>query len=280
MKDIVQQRLDQYQVTSMEAEELALKEITQEILLFALSTTGFFHEAAFVGGTVLRILHGLDRFSEDLDFSLLAEDPGFALGDFLETAAKRMTSYGYQFDVSASKNAMGVQRCMMRDNALTGVLELSYIKDLRKKIRVKVEVDTRPPEGATSTMEYHLFPQDFTLKVHTPESLFAGKVHALLCRPFIKGRDWYDFGWFVRRGVSVNGAMLKSALHQAGPWKGQVLDVSTEFVVDRLSARIQELDWEEVRRDVSPLLGPGQREALVVWSGALFLKKATLVRVV
>lgn len=280
MKDIVQQRLDQYQATSMEAEELAIKEITQEILLFALSASGFFHEAAFVGGTALRILHGLDRFSEDLDFSLQSENTLFALDDYLESAAKRMTAYGYQFDISAPQGSSGVTRRMMRDNALTGVLDLRYSRDLRKKIRVKVEVDTRPPEGARSTMEYHLFPQDFTLKVHTPESLFAGKMHALLCRPFIKGRDWYDLGWFVRRGVPVNGAMLKSALHQAGPWKGQELEVAMEWVVTRLSERIRELDWEEVRRDVSPLLGPGQREALENWSEALFLKKAAMVRVV
>ncbi|MBU1238066.1 nucleotidyl transferase AbiEii/AbiGii toxin family protein [Myxococcota bacterium] len=278
--NFIQQRLQQYGALSQEGEEMAINEITQEVMLYALSMSGFFSVAAFVGGTALRILHGLDRFSEDLDFSLLQPDPAFSLDSFIKNAAVRMETYGYKLEFSASEGDPGVQRRFVRDSALKRMLALQYTKDLRKKIRIKIKVDTNPPHGAESEMEYHIFPQDFSLRIHTMESLFAGKLHALLCRPFIKGRDWYDFGWYVRRGSGANGTLLKNALHQFGPWRGESLDITTEWITQRLSERIMEHDWDAVRKDVSPLLTPEQRSTLEIWSAPLFLKKAQLVRLV
>ena len=274
MKDVVQNKLDAYGCASVEEQLHALKEITQGIALYALSKAGFFVGARFQGGTCLRIVHGLDRFSEELDFALKEADARFRLEPYLEEVKKTMDVYGYDIEISGRDGAEGsVRGRFLKDGSIKKILAFGHRMDTREKIRVKVEVDVDPPEGARFERHYVGFPVDFMLMAHDPPSLLAGKCHALLCRDYAKGRDWYDFLWHVNKGNYVNWEMLGSALEQVGPWKGGGARATKGWLGDALSERIRGIGWEEVKRDVSAFLGPERRAALELWGEDFFLKK-------
>ena len=221
MKDLIQKKLEQYQVQSAEDEENALKEITQEICLYALAKSGFFEHAAFHGGTCLRIVHGLDRFSEDLDFALRKPE-NFNLGPYLEKTATLMRAYGYDLEIAGPEKAdKAVQTRFLKDDSIKRVVSFKHLRDFRKKINIKVEIDTNPPTLAQDEVKFLEFPTDYSILCHDMNTLFAGKIHALLCRQYLKGRDWYDFNWYISNKCPPNYQFLSSALNQLGPWKGR-----------------------------------------------------------
>ena len=271
---IIQDRLNQYDCKTSMEEENAIKEITQEIVLMALSRTDFFKKAEFHGGTALRILHGLERFSEDLYFALLLSDDFFSLDYYLIKIKDELDYYGYQLEVRAiGKEDKVVKTGLLKDNTLVQMLGLEHsnIALQRQKIRIKLEVDTHPPLGANTHIQYCDFPLSFAILAKDLPSSFSGKIHALLCRKYTKGRDWYDFIWYVSRKVPVNLNLLTNAIEQSGPWAQQCIQVTTLWMIEALKNKIRHIDWQHAKKDVEPFLRPQELLSLDVWSEPYFL---------
>lgn len=273
MNEIITERLLEYKITTAEEELNALKEITQEIILYALSKTGFFEQAHFLGGTALRIVHGLNRFSEDLDFSTNKVNNKFQFDDYMDEVLLTLKQYGLEMKVKKTKDDSFVKARELKEDSDKWTLSFPSSKQL-KKVIIKLEIDTNPPAGALETNANLDFPILHRVKVGTMETLFAGKIHALLCRNFMKGRDWYDFLWYVKNKTNINYDQLKNALFQMGPYQGQSLKVvDREFVINELSKKTKSLDWKEVRRDVERFLKPDELESLKIWDEELFLDR-------
>jgi len=274
VKDLIQRKLEQYKCKTSDDEENALKEITQEVALFALYKSGFFASASFQGGTCLRIIHGLDRFSEDLDFSLYRPNLNFSLSPFLEEAKKTMGTFGYDIQVSGrDKLDNTLQMRFLKDESIKLQLKLRHHFDAKKKIQIKVEVDINPPSGAGVAPAFVDFPLDFAIQAQDLSSLFAGKCHALLCREYTKGRDWFDFSWYVTRNTKPNISMLANALQQTGPWKGKNPVITQQWLQEQLTERIKRINWQDAVKDIARFLRPYQQESLNLWSEAFFASK-------
>ena len=271
---VIQERLDSYDCRSTLQEDQALREITQEIVLAALGRTDFFQRAAFQGGTCLRIFHGLNRFSEDLDFALLARGGRFALEPYLDALAKELAAYGYGLEVlDRSKLDQAVRTAFLKDDSLGDLLRLDYrpATGPSRKLRVKLEVDSNPPAGASFETKYLDFPFPSAVCVCDLPSLFAGKLHALLCREYLKGRDWYDFIWYTARKTPVNYDLLSSALEQLGPWRRRGVRADRDWCVEQLRAKIEATDWKQVSSQVRRFVKPGELPSLELWSREFFL---------
>ena len=273
---IIQERLETYRCKSTLEEEQALREITQEIILAGLGRTEFLGQAGFQGGTCLRIFHSLNRFSEDMDFALCQADPGFALTPFLDQVRMELTAYGYALEIEdRSKSGEAVRQAFVKDDSVGKLLRLSYRprSGPMRKLRIKLEVDTNPPPGASYEMPVLDYPFPSAVRVFDLPSLFAGKVHALLCRSYLKGRDWYDFIWYTARRTPVNHALLSAALDQQGPWKDQHPATDNAWCFERLRAVIEGLDWKQARQDVQRFVKPHELPSLELWTREFFLKQ-------
>jgi len=276
MIEIIQNRLDSYKVSGPVEETQAIKQIMQEIALYALWRAGFFRVAAFQGGTSLRILHGLPRFSEDLDFMLKEPDPEFDWSGYLEKLLECFEEYGLQSE-ALPKGSMdrAVRTAVIKDNSFVNQLNLSFYKGhADQKIMIKLEVDSNPPAGSDYAYTYLDFPTDYEVCHQDLASNFALKIHALLCRPYLKGRDWYDFNWYIRQGVAPNLPHLQNALLQWGPWADAAgLVVDKAWARTALQEKIDSLDWEEAARDVAPFLKAGEHPGLKLWNARFFTQK-------
>ena len=274
---IIQDRLNGYNCRSSLEEEQALREITQEILLAALGRTDFFQQAGFQGGTCLRIFHGLNRFSEDLDFALQKPDSSFKLQPYLDTAKKELTAYGFFQMDDHSKVGQTVRKAFVKDDSLGKLLQLNFrpMSGPMRKMRIKVEVDTNPPEGATFETKHVDFPFLSAVCVFDLSSLYAGKLHALLCREYLKGRDWYDFVWYTARRTPANYALLSSALDQIGPWMGKNVKADRTWCLERLQERIKAIDWKQAREDVRRFVKSNELPSLELWNAEFFLAQTT-----
>lgn len=273
---IVQEKLGSYNCRSSLEEEQALREITQEIVLAALGRTNFFEQAGFQGGTCLRIFHSLNRFSEDLDFALCKRKEAFALAPYLERVQRELTAYGYDLEIDdRSKAGQVVKKAFLKDDSVGHLLRLQYALKAGplRKLRIQVEVDTHPPPGASYVMPILDFPFPSAVRTFDLPSLFAGKIHALLCRTYLKGRDWYDFLWYTARKTSVNHALLSASLEQTGPWKGQHIATDNAWCIERLHAAIEALDWQQAREDVRRFVKPSELSFLELWSRDFFLNQ-------
>jgi hypothetical protein len=153
-------------------------------------------------------------------------------------------------------------------NELLG--KLKFRRDPRRKIKIKLEVDTNPPAGSNFEVVFVNFPQLTMMTAQTMESAFASKSHALLCREYTKGRDWYDFLFYVSRRIRPNFTLLKNALNQRGPWAGTIETVTQKWYTDTLSHVIENTNWQEAARDVQRFLSPKERETTELWNTTLF----------
>lgn len=272
MNEIIQQRLDASGAANAIEEEQALREIVQEVALYALWRVDFFAVAAFQGGTSLRILHGLPRFSEDLDFILRESAPDFAWPAYLEKMLDVLGEYGIEAEaLPRGRLDKAVQTAVIKDRSVVNQLNLSFYRGHPdRKLRVKLEIDVDPPAGSKWTYSYLDFPADFEVCHQDLPSNFALKIHALLCREFVKGRDWYDFNWYVKRGVSPNLPLLSNALMQAGPWAGQNIGFDMHWLKVALVEKIDGIDWKQASEDVAPFLRAAEQESLKLWSGRFF----------
>ncbi len=275
--DLIRDRLATYSPASIEDEEDALKEILQEVVLFGLSTAGFFEYAGFHGGTSLRIAHKLPRFSEDLDFALHNPDPGFSWASWSEVVRVACSRFGIVPElVDRTRAGKSVQAMWLKDDSIGALLDLSFAHQPGKKLRIKLEIDTNPPAGASCDRHFLEFPVEHPVEVWDLPSSFAGKLHACLCRSHVKGRDWFDFNWYVRQRVQPNLELLTNALQQQGPWAEEAIEVTPDWLAKALHDKIGEIDWERARADVAPFLRSPHSEGLIHWESALFV--ATSVR--
>ena len=275
MIEIIQQRLATYRAANPLEEQQALKEILQEVALFALWRADFFEVAAFQGGTSLRILHKLPRFSEDLDFILKAPDQAFDWNRYLEPLSEGLREFGLKSEVlNKSRMDQAVRKAILKDGSISQQLNLSFLQGAADKaLKIKLEIDVQPPAGSGFEYTYLDFPLDFEVCHQDLGSNFALKIHALLCRSFLKGRDWFDFTWYLKQGVALNYDLLETALDQAGPWKDQGNQVTQEWLQSVLRDKIATIDWNAAGSDVQKFLTSVQQQGLRVWSAQFFLSK-------
>ena len=270
MIEIIRERLHKYH--GQATPEDALKEIIQEVTLFGLWRARFFKVAAFQGGTSLRVLHGLPRFSEALDFILKEPDETFVWSGYLEALVDTLLQFGIEAEVSErSEVDHQIRRALIKDDSLANQLDLSFYRSTpEQKLRIKLEIDVNPPGNSGFDYTFLDFPSDFEICHQDLPSNFALKIHALLCRPWVKGRDWYDFNWYVRNRVQPNMAHLRSALIQFGPWQGEQIAFDGNWLATALRERIATINWEEARADVERFLEPVEKDGLELWSARFF----------
>jgi hypothetical protein len=276
MIEIIQQRLDGYDATNAVEEGQATKEIIQEVALYALWRAGFFEVAVFQGGTSLRILHALPRFSEDLDFMLKEPDLAFDWMGYLVQLLACFEEYGLKSEaLPKGRMEQRIKKAVIKDSSLVHQLNLSFYQGhAGQKINIKLEIDVEPPAESGYEYTYLDFPTDYEVCHQDLSSNFALKIHALLCRGFLKGRDWYDFNWYIKQGVSPNLPHLKNALMQYGPWQGQAdLAVDGTWLKAVLQEKIAGIDWAAAAGDVERFLKPAEAQSLSLWSTRFFSAK-------
>ena len=278
MNAAVKQMLEAYHGETMYDGKNAMKEIMQEIVLCGLSRAGFFKKAAFYGGTALRIFYGLDRFSEDLDFSLEVPDLNFDLAEYFPVLEKEVRSFGLNVEISekAKTKDSHIRSAFLKGNTREHLLyfyadEPDAGKVTRTEIvKIKFEVDINPPQYAAFEHKYRLLPVPYEVKLYDMPSLFAGKVHAVLARSWrnrIKGRDLYDYVFYLSRDVAVNLPHLRERLIDSGYIQKED-PCSLEDVKRMLFTRFDEIDYSQARQDVEPFIQDSS--VLNVWDTDFF----------
>ncbi|MGB4000553.1 MAG: nucleotidyl transferase AbiEii/AbiGii toxin family protein [Desulfomonilia bacterium] len=270
--------LQKYPLSRLEDYNKALREIIQEIALLGLWRGKFFEKAAFYGGTALRILYGLDRFSEDLDFTLLQPMGDFDLGSFGSSLEKELLGFGFEMHLEQKNRAVQspVQSAFLKADTFSQMLVIEIGEEILRQvpkgqmIKIKLEVDTNPPPDFSTEMKYLLAPIPFPVRVLTLPDLFAGKMHAVLYRRWktrVKGRDWYDLVWYVSHHPELHLGHLEQRMRQTGDWNStEELTVETFF--EALHAAIDSLDIDKAREEVSPFIK--DPEVLSIWSREFF----------
>ncbi|MFH0914867.1 MAG: nucleotidyl transferase AbiEii/AbiGii toxin family protein [bacterium] len=278
MNEAVAQLLSRYRPETLRDYRQALREILQDVALLGLWRSNFFDKAAFYGGTALRILHGLDRFSEDLDFSLLAPDRSFDLSRYTASLEREVRAFG--FDVTceekAAKESRAVRSAFLKADTVKELLTIEARPEViagipkGQLIKIKLEVDTDPPPGFETQVRFLLQPVPFSVRTYSLPDLFAGKMHALLYRKWgnrVKGRDWYDLVWFAGNYPELRLSHLEQRMLQSGDWTGPGVLVG-DALKQLLDDAIEALDVERARRDVEPFVR--DPAALRVWSKKFF----------
>lgn len=272
---IIEDRISQYNPKSKNDEINAFKEIAQEIALFGLSRANLFKHAAFQGGTCLRIVYGLPRFSEDLDFILFEPNKNFVWKSFLQELKLEFEAFGLNLTATDRSTADNVvKRAFLKEDSCAQILKLSYVRSKSdiQSIKIKLEVDTTPPQGSNFEAKIVDFPTPFSIVTQDLSSLFASKLHSLLCRKFIKGRDWYDFLWYVIRKIQVNFNFLKHAVFQFGLYSGKALKIDKSWLIDQLKNTINSIDWKVTAEDVAPFINKQEQLSLKLWDTAFFMR--------
>lgn len=271
---ILDEQLKKYNPGDLEEEENAIKEILQEIALFSLSTTDFFSKALFQGGTALRILHHLPRFSEDLDFILKKPDNNFHWEKYVEQMTKGFSLYGITPEIQDRKNSKtAVQKLFLKDNSIGKILQLNFHHHAHKKLLIKFEIDTNPPMGSTEEQKHLIFPKDYAISAQDLPTNFAGKCHALLCRGYLKGRDWFDFAWYVAHKTTINFTFLQNAFEQQGPWQQQSIQFNKAWLIKALNNKVKEIDWQKAGNEVVKFVRTEMERSLDLWNNDFFLDR-------
>ena len=278
MHDAIHSMMDRYECRSRTDYVNALREILQDLALLGLWRSRFFEHAAFYGGTALRLLYGLDRYSEDLDFSLLEPKASFSLKPFGEFLEREISSFGFHVEFEARRNppASTLESAFLKANTIKQLIVINADQELlrglqpAKKLKIKLEVDTDPPGGFETETQFVLQPIPFSVRVYTLPNLFAGKLHAVLCRKWrtrVKGRDWYDLVWYAARRPEVRLNHLETRMRQSGDYREEQ-PLTPEKLQDLLSQAVDDLDVEQARREVAPFVKDPR--ASDVWSREFF----------
>lgn len=278
MHEGIKALLKRYSCNAVEEYRHALKEIIQEIALLGLWRAKFFENTAFYGGTALRLLHGLDRFSEDLDFSLVNKDEFFKLDGYIHAVKQELLAFGFAVEVQVKEKTKDsvVQSAFIKANTLEHLLSIKMPAALGKGIhkddllRVRFEVDTDPPGTYPCEAKFLLLPIPFSVRTFTLPHLFAGKMHAALFREWksrVKGRDWYDLIWFLARNVPLALSHFEDCMRQAGTLHGDAKLSESQFM-EIYQKRVQTLDIDLAKKDVMPFVR--DTESLNIWSKAFF----------
>jgi predicted nucleotidyltransferase component of viral defense system len=256
----------------------ALREVLQEIALLGLWRSRFFERAAFYGGTALRILYGLDRFSEDLDFSLLRPSAEFDLSRYCNALEKEIRAFGFEATVTGkTKSAQStIQSAFLKADTLKRLLVVNATEILTATIppgqvlKIKIEVDTDPPSGFDTETRFLLQPIPFSARALSLPDMFAGKMHAVLCRGWkgrVKGRDWYDLVWYVANHPQLHLKHLEQRMIQTGHLK-KTESLTPEKLSTIAETVVGKLDVDQARREVEPFVK--DPEVLTIWSGEFF----------
>lgn len=278
MNIAIKNMLAKYDCQTRDNYENALKEILQELALLGLWRAKFFEHAAFYGGTALRILYGLDRFSEDLDFSLLAPSAEFKLAPYLSAIGTELSSMGFGVDVSEKSKTTQtpIESAFIKAGTKEHLIKIEVPEPLVESIgkndslKIKIEIDTAPPAGFQTEAKTLLQPIPFSVVTYKEPDLFAGKLHAILQRAWqgrVKGRDYYDFVWYIGRGTPVRLAHLEQRLRQTGGWtKGKAMTLKDlhELLLEKFGS----IDFDQAKADIRPFIK--DPDSLALWSKEFF----------
>lgn len=270
--DIYNNMLSAYDLSTEQQKRNAIFEVNQQVILAGLYNGGFFDVAAFYGGTCLRIFHDLQRFSEDMDFSLLTSDDKFDFTKYFQPIIDEFAIVGREVEITKKdKKSFGkVESAFLKDN--TDVYDVTF--QTNKSIKIKIEVDTQPPLKFTTEQKLLLLPHSFMTRCFTLPDLFAGKMHALVYRAWknrVKGRDWYDFEWYVRNNIPLDFAHLAERVFQ---FNNEVIEQSSFMA--KLKERLASANINQVKNDVLPFVR--NPKELDIWSNDYFLQLADMIR--
>lgn len=274
---MIKEWMDEYGPRNQDQATQALREIMQETALASLSRSGFFEKAAFYGGTALRVFYHLPRFSEDLDFSLMQPDQDFSLDRYLTAIQLEFAAFGMKVSVGEKNKTKqnNIESAFLKSETLWRELTLESIipqngLDRIANIKIKIELDTLPPSGFTTDEQLLLKPFSCYIKCFSLPDLFAGKMHAFLFRKWgtnVKGRDWFDMEWYVRRGTPLHLEHLRQRAIDSGDWPPDMPLTPAEFR-ELLHRRIDTVDISRVKADISRFI-PDQK-ILEIWSTQYF----------
>ena len=278
MNTVIEEMLKSYQVDNIYDRKNAMKEIMQEIVLCGLSRAGFFKEAAFYGGTALRIFYGLDRFSEDLDFSLEQINLDFDLCSYFPVLEKEVKAFGLNVEIQEKEKTKdsNIRSAFLKGNTKEHLLlfyadeRLVGTVDKNEVVKIKFEVDTNPPAFATYEHKYRLLPVPYEIRLYDMPSLFAGKIHAVICRGWqsrIKGRDLYDYIFYLSKAVTVNQKHLRARLIDSG-YISENQECTLEEIKTMLKNRFDSIDFLQARKDVEPFIC--DISVLDIWNSEFF----------
>ncbi|MBU4330585.1 MAG: nucleotidyl transferase AbiEii/AbiGii toxin family protein [Acidobacteria bacterium] len=278
MNEAIRQMLSKYDLITRDDYIRALREILQEIALLGLWRSKFFEKAAFYGGTALRILYGLDRFSEDLDFSLISTQKNFDLEAYNRALKQELLAFGFEVWIDPVKKSTetAIQSTFLKADTRRQLLNIAVKNDIvgqipnGQRLKIKLEIDTDPPSGFNTESRFLLLPIPFSVRTYSLPDLFAGKIHALLFRQWktrIKGRDWYDFVWFAANHPQLHLAHLEERMRQTGHWP-EKSPLTPENLHKILYEKIEILDVSKALREVEVYVK--NRDSLEVWSREFF----------
>lgn len=273
---MIKEWIQEYNPQNKEQAESALREIMQEVALAGLQRTGFFEKAAFYGGTALRIFYGLNRFSEDLDFSLLEVNPDFSLEPYFEGIIKEFEAIGMKVSIREKKktNQTNIDSAFLKSETvwkeliLDGIIPQAGVQ-ASPSIKIKIEIDREPPLGFETEEKLLLRPFSFYVKCFTLSNLFAGKMHALLFRKWgtrVKGRDWYDLEWYIKKGVVLDLHHFLLRARDTGDWIEDA--ITQDQLIELLKAKIDAVSFDSVREDIVRFIP--DTSVLDIWSPQYF----------
>jgi predicted nucleotidyltransferase component of viral defense system len=264
---IIKQMLSKYDINSENDIVNALKEIFQEITLLGLYRGNFFSKAAFYGGTSLRVLYGLNRFSEDLDFSLIEKEQNFNIEEYFKYIIDEFDALGVGIELKKKKKkgkSSNIESAFLKNDTSIHTLDINTVDlentlegiNYQQKIKIKIEVDTNPPLKFQTEAKTLLMPITFNIVSMTLPNLFAGKMHAVLCRKWktrVKGRDWYDFEWYVKNNIKLNLEHLKERMIESGDFDRSILLDKKRFI-ELMNNKIDTLNIEKSIDEVKPFI--------------------------
>jgi predicted nucleotidyltransferase component of viral defense system len=288
MHDAIANMLSKYDWRNPNDYINAMREILQEVALLGLWRGKFFEKAAFYGGTALRIIYGLDRFSEDMDFSLLKPVDTFDITGYASFLQKECEAFGFdvRFEKVENTRQSQIQSAFLKTDTRKQLLIIETEEDIiqaipkGKLIKIRLEVDTDPPSGFNTETRFILNPIPFAVRVFTLPDLFAGKMHAILCRKWknrVKGRDWYDLVWYTANSPDLHLKHLEQRMVQTKDWASDSPLTESAFR-EMLTKRINILEIAKVRKEVEPFVR--EPENLSIWSREFFLDIASRVNIV
>lgn len=279
MNSVLQNMLSKYDIKNTTDETNAMKEIIQEIVICGLSRGGFFNEAAFYGGTALRIFYGLNRFSEDLDFALLEPNKDFDLSKYFSCIEKEVQAYGLNLTISEKEKTKdsNIMSAFLKGDTKEHILIFFPNENMKssssfKNIKIKFEVDVNPPSGANFEFKYKLLPSPHQVRLYDESSLFAGKIHAILCRNWnhrTKGRDLYDYIFYLSKNTKVNLKLVKSKLIDSNITTKES-ELNLEILKKMLNKKFQEIDYTNAKEDVIAFIN--DKDSLNLWSTEFFIE--------
>lgn len=288
MHEAVSAMLEGYRCSSLSDYQNALRDILQRLALLGLWRRKFFQHAAFYGGTALRMLHGLDRYSEDLDFTLLSENRSFSFEDYADALRTEIAAFGFhvEFESPKKERTGAIESAFLKADTASQLLVIDAGRNVMrgvhpgKPLKIRLEVDTNPPGGFETEVRYLFEPIPFPVRTCTMPDLFAGKLHAVLCRRWrnrVKGRDWYDMVWYAGHHAAVRLIHLEKRMRQSGDYND-----TEALTITGLRSLLQNaadsLDIDQARTEVSRFVPDPQ--ALEVWSHEFFHHAIELINAV